>query len=100
MVIMIENNKTDCVKLLNITDIVMIDYNPSTKDLACQLIITTANGSKFVFVDYIGDDTLYDIVSRFYDDDGENIYIDVKNFRVDDVDDNKMVIHLDEGVVN
>lgn len=98
MVIMIENNKTDEVKLLHIRDIVSIDYSPANDDLAEQLVIVTKDGFKYIFIDYANCSTLYDILDKYYEDEDGRVYVDVEKFRVNDEMDSKMFIHLDEGV--
>jgi len=98
MVIMIENNKTDEVKLLHIRDIVSIDYNPANDDFAEQLAIETRDGFRYIFVDYANCDTLHDILDKYYEDEDGRVYVDVEKFRVNDEMDSKMFIHLDEGV--
>lgn len=95
---MIENNKTDEVKLLHIRDIVSIDYNPANNDFAEQLVIGTKDGFKYIFVDYANCSTLYDILDKYYEDEDGRVYVDVEKFRVSDEMDSKMFIHLDEGV--
>lgn len=95
---MIENNKTDEVKLLHIRDIVSIDYSPANDDFAEQLVITTKDRFKYIFVDYANCDTLHDILDKYYEDEDGHVYVDVEKFRVNDEMDSKMFIHLDEGV--
>lgn len=98
MVIRIENVKTDEVKLLHIRDIVSIDFSPANDDFAEQLVIETKDGFKFIFIDYANCSTLYDILDKYYEDEYERAYVDVEKFRINDEIDNKMFIHLDEGV--
>lgn len=98
MVIMIENNKTDEVKLLHIRDIVSIDYIPANDDFAEQLVITTKDGFKYIFIDYANCSTLHDILDKYYEGEDGRVYVDVEKFRVNDEMDSKMFIHLDEGV--
>lgn len=96
MVIMIENNKTDEVKLLHIRDIVSIDYSPANNDFAEQLVIETKDGFKYVFIDYANCSTLYDILDKYYEGEDEHAYVDVEKFRVNDEIDNRMFIQINE----
>ncbi len=98
MVIRIENNKTNEVKLLHIRDIVSIDYRPANNDFSEQLVIETKDGFKYIFVDYVDCSTLHDILDKYYEDEDGRVYVDVEKFRVNDEIGSKMFIHLDEGV--